>query len=413
MANKSLPNSQLPSYGSHGNHVSVQMPPVHACSSPYSGGEEEENIKRPMNAFIVWSKTARKKTADENPKMHISEISKLLGKKWKGLTYEEKWPYIKESIRLRDVHMKKHPNYMYISKMMKHRLLNQFSMDMSYHLPFKTRPQTFAEMNSQQAAAESLWNKQQGQYSGMPATGRLHTRAHNSAGPVYSYGYAPPMDAANGSYSSSIMSSYSYTSANNWGASAVPVLSSPVNGYGNNTTCSLPGAAAATANNLQDLDKTSPSQAGSSNFSESSYSSIPNAVHLINYGSSCSMQPAGIGGFASYMDNPVDSNSSVASVQSYETPMLGKNPEDKSEPESDLKRMINIYLEEPFGSTVNGVGLQNGHAADDFHVYSAAVTATSAGTCPDLDSNQTALASASTDSLLEGGGITSPLQNQM
>ncbi len=118
---------------------------------------------------------------------------------------------------------------------------------MPYHLPFKTRPQTFAEMNSQQAAAESLWNKQQGQYSGMPATGRLHTGAHNLAGPVYSYGYAPPMDAANGSYSSSIMSSYSYTSANNWGASAIPVLSCPVNGYGNNTTCSLPGASVATA----------------------------------------------------------------------------------------------------------------------------------------------------------------------
>ncbi len=81
MANKSLPNGQLPSYGSHGNQVSVQITPVHTCSSPYSGGEEEENIKHPMNAFIVWSKTARKKLADENPKMHISEISKLLGKK--------------------------------------------------------------------------------------------------------------------------------------------------------------------------------------------------------------------------------------------------------------------------------------------------------------------------------------------
>ena len=49
--------------------------------------------------------------------------------------------------------------------------------------------------------------------------------------------------------------------------------------------------------------------------------------------------------------------------------MLGKYPEDRREPESDLKRMINIYLEEPFGSTVSGVGIQNGHAADDFHIF--------------------------------------------
>ena len=89
--------------------------------------------------------------------------------------------------------------------------------------------------------------------------------------------------------------------------------------------------------------------------------------------------------------------------------MLGENPEDRSEPESDLKSMINIYLEEPFGSTLSGAVIHNGHAADDFHMYSAAGMATSAGTCPDLDSNQTALASASTDPLLEGGGTTSPL----
>ena len=161
----------------------------------------------------------------------------------------------------------------------------------------------------------------------MPATGRLHTGAHNSAGPVYSYGYAPTMDAANGSYSSSIMSSYSYTSANNWEASAVPVLSSPVNGYGNNTTCSVPGAAAATENDLQDFNKTSPSQPGSSNFSEGSYTFIANAVHPINYGSSCSMQPAVIDGFASNMDNPLGTNSSVGSTESYEIPMLGKYPD--------------------------------------------------------------------------------------
>ncbi|KAK3610995.1 hypothetical protein CHS0354_017874 [Potamilus streckersoni] len=85
--------------------------------TPYSDATQckksSNHVKRPMNAFMVWSQIERRKISEVSPDMHNAEISKRLGKRWKQLTDVDRQPFIEEAERLRILHMQEYPDYKY------------------------------------------------------------------------------------------------------------------------------------------------------------------------------------------------------------------------------------------------------------------------------------------------------------
>ena len=94
---------------------SLQVSPD--SNTPYSDATKckkaTAHVKRPMNAFMVWSQIERRRISEVQPDMHNAEISKRLGKRWKTLDDEARQPYIEEAERLRLLHIQEYPNYKY------------------------------------------------------------------------------------------------------------------------------------------------------------------------------------------------------------------------------------------------------------------------------------------------------------
>lgn len=421
-----LPNGHPPSYSSTGfcdvqQSLSAQLPNEHhhhpsiGSHSPNSE-DDDDKVKRPMNAFMVWSRKMRKKIADENPKMHNSEISKRLGTQWKALTDDEKRPYIDEAKKLREAHMKKHPNYKYKPKRKKPQPIRRFPIEMPHpYGPFVQRPNSLPSLSNPGVFSRPVWTN--GQLSYSPTTGMQRTDPSYKyyGSPTYAHSpgstyYTPSFGAGACSTYAPRQTGYDYPVAtqSQWDQStALPHGSSPMNGY-------------CISGSLQDFAEPQPGPLASSydspppptglsgyiNGYSSTLNPSPNSFSLSPFSTSCGTPTSPPQGMCGSLDSPVGTNSPVGSVDSYQGPPVGNsNPDDSgiasppSTSETDLSSMINVYLDDAAAETVRNVGLETD--GEHFKLLT---------TCSDLPSTSSTF-TMSSNTCLTTHNATVPLQH--
>ncbi|KAK7083011.1 hypothetical protein SK128_018503 [Halocaridina rubra] len=84
--------------------------------SPRKGKGEKEHIRRPMNAFMIFSKRHRPRVHQRYPNQDNRTVSKILGEWWYALGSEEKQKYHSLASEIKEHHYRAHPDWKWCSK---------------------------------------------------------------------------------------------------------------------------------------------------------------------------------------------------------------------------------------------------------------------------------------------------------
>eukprot|EP01136_Pigoraptor_vietnamica_P013400 Opistho-1_new@54345 len=88
-----------------------QLPSIAAALGAEARGMR---IKRPLNAFVLWSIEARGRLLQEMPHRRNADISRELGRQWKAMSAEERRPYTQRAQQLRNVFRIEHPGHKFV-----------------------------------------------------------------------------------------------------------------------------------------------------------------------------------------------------------------------------------------------------------------------------------------------------------
>nr|CAD2137737.1 unnamed protein product [Meloidogyne enterolobii] len=90
---------------------------LHPQNDALGGGTSKNKfIKRPLNAYMIWTRQERKRILADDPKMKMNEVSKAMGERWKKMTDKEKKPFFEEAKKHSEEHkqaLQDHPELQY------------------------------------------------------------------------------------------------------------------------------------------------------------------------------------------------------------------------------------------------------------------------------------------------------------